>query len=136
MSIDIVDRPGRPAHERIRYILGSSIEHGVVELVADEVSRASCVMVILDSDHYARHVLEELELYSPFVTLGSYLVVEDTNVNRHPVWRDFGPGPMEAVDAFLKVTTDFSVDRSREKFHFTFNPKGYLKRTASADTGA
>ncbi|HEV2893257.1 MAG TPA: CmcI family methyltransferase, partial [Actinomycetota bacterium] len=62
------------------------------------------------------------------VTPGSYLVVEDTNVNGHPVYEAFGPGPMEAVQDFLKERDDFEVDRSREKFLFTFNPGGWLRR--------
>src|SRR5829696_2870122 len=64
----------------------------------------------------------------PLVTPGSYLVVEDTNVNGHPVYEAFGPGPMEAVQDFLKERDDFEADRSREKFLFTFNPGGWLRK--------
>jgi len=85
-------------------------------------------MVILDSDHSKGHVLSELKIYSKFVTKGSYIIVEDTNINNHPVFPDFGPGPMEAVEEFLKENKDFSVDRSREKFYLTFNPKGFLQK--------
>ena len=62
------------------------------------------------------------------MTSGCYLVVEDTNVNGHPVLPDHGPGPMEAVEDFLATTDDFEVDRSRENRLLTFNPGGYLKR--------
>ena len=85
-------------------------------------------MVVLDSDHSREHVLRELELYAPLVTPGCYLVVEDTNVNGHPVSPGFGPGPMEAVGDYLRTTDDFEVDRGREKFMLTFNPSGYLRR--------
>ena len=85
-------------------------------------------MVILDSDHGKDHVLNELRTYSPFVTKGSYLIVEDTNINGHPVLHDFGPGPMEAVEDFLKENQNFTVDKSKEKFYLTFNPKGYLRK--------
>jgi cephalosporin hydroxylase len=54
--------------------------------------------------------------------------VEDTNINGHPVYKAFGPGPMEAVQDFLKERDDFEVDRSREKFLFTFNPGGWLRK--------
>ena len=63
---------------------------------------------------------------------GSYLVVEDTNINGHPVKPTFGPGPMEAVEEFLKENGDFAVDKSREKFYLTFNPNGYLKKKKRA----
>jgi len=86
------------------------------------------VMVILDSNHDKDHVLNELRSYNRFVTKGSYLIVEDTDFNGHPVLPDYGPGPMEAVKAFLSENKDFEVDKSREKFFLTFNPRGYLKK--------
>jgi cephalosporin hydroxylase len=85
-------------------------------------------MVILDSDHSQSHVEKELKLFAPLVTLNSYLIVEDTNINGHPAYPSFGPGPYEAVETFLRTNDNFEVDSSREKFLMTFNPKGYLKR--------
>jgi cephalosporin hydroxylase len=98
-------------------------------MVAEVAARASgTVMVVLDSDHSAAHVLDELRAYAPLVTPGSYLVVEDTNINGHPVFDSFGPGPTEAVTKFLDESSAFVVDRSREKFLLTFNPSGWLRR--------
>jgi cephalosporin hydroxylase len=74
--------------------------------------------------------LKELEIFGSLVTTGSYLIVEDTNVNGHPVFHEHGPGPMEAVEAFLSQNDTFVVDKEREKFYMTFNPKGYLKKIA------
>jgi cephalosporin hydroxylase len=62
------------------------------------------------------------------VTPGRYLVVEDTSVNGQPALPDFGPGPQEAVQAFLSECPAFEVDRGWEKFLMTFNPGGLPRR--------
>jgi cephalosporin hydroxylase len=85
-------------------------------------------MVTLDSLHTRDHVIQELRLYSPFVTPGNYLVVEDSNVNGNPIYPGTGPGPMEALSEFLAENNHFISDREREKYGFTFNPRGWLKR--------
>ncbi len=128
LSIDIRDHAHRPRHPRITYVLGDSTSPHVLRTVRDFSADASSVMVVLDSDHRCDHVLKELRLYSPMVSLGHYLIVEDTNINGHPVLEDFGPGPMEAVRAFLKEESRFVPDPAMERFGVTFNPQGYLKR--------
>lgn len=126
ISIDIEDVEGKPLHKRIDYLLGSSTSEGVVALVSGLIAGNEKVMVILDSDHHKEHVLNELRIYSRFVTKGSYVIVEDTDLNSHPVRPKFGPGPMEAVSQFLQENKDFVIDSTQEKFYMTFNPNGYL----------
>lgn len=128
LTIDKNERAGRPQHPRITYLTGSSTDEGVVAEAARRAEGKGTVMVLLDSSHKAAHVLDELRAYHPLVTPGSYLVVEDTNVNGHPVDPDFGPGPMEALETFLEENGDFEVDRGREKFLLTYNPSGFLRR--------
>jgi len=129
LTIDIRDRRNEsPLHERIKYFIGSSTSKEIIESVKGYVGNGDVVMVILDSDHSKDHVLTELKIYNEFVTRGSYLIVEDTNINGHPVYPDYGPGPMEAVEEFLKENKNFIVDKEKEKFYLTFNPKGYLKK--------
>ncbi|MBI3987408.1 MAG: class I SAM-dependent methyltransferase [Lentisphaerae bacterium] len=117
-----------PRHERIRYLIGSTIDATTLEKIKGLIQPGEAVMVILDSDHHKDHVLRELRLYSKLVTNGQYLIVEDTQLNGHPVAEDFGPGPMEALEEFLKENDEFQTDREREKFLLTFNPKGYLRK--------
>jgi len=128
LTIDVEARRGRPSHRRIQYLQGSSTSRDVIAEVREEARGAGRVMVLLDSDHSKDHVLEELRLYGPLVTPGNYLIVEDSNVNGHPVSPDFGPGPMEAIEQFLERNADFVVDESRQKFYLTFNPRGYLRK--------
>ena len=127
VTVDIAG-PYGPKHSRIRYLTGSSVDPLIVENCRVMAVGEARVMVILDSDHAADHVLAELRSYAPLVTPESYLIVEDTNVNGHPVLSEYGPGPAEAVAAFLSETDDFEADGSREKFWMTFNPGGYLRR--------
>lgn len=128
ITIDVEDALHRPQHERIRYLRGSSTAESIVEQIRSIVSDGIKVLVLLDSDHRKEHVLAELQIYSQFVTKGSYIIVEDTNINGHPVKPGFGPGPMEAVQDFLEGNEDFIMDDSKEKFYLSFNPKGYLQR--------
>jgi cephalosporin hydroxylase len=128
ITIDVRELPGRPQHQRIKYLVGSSISEEIAEEVRSFIKSDDRVVVILDSDHSAAHVLRELNIYSRLVTTGSYLIVEDTNLNGHPVLPLYGAGPMEAVEQFVRARTDFIFDRQREKFFMTFNPKGYLRR--------
>ena len=128
ITIDIKEQPNRPQHPRITYLLGSSTAPDTIAKVRSLIPAQAKVMVVLDSDHSRDHVLNELRLYQAFVSPRQYLVVEDTNVNGHPVFRGHGPGPMEALDAFLEENRDFEIDQSREKFLLTFNPRGYLKK--------
>lgn len=128
ITIDVEAREGRPKHKRIKYLLGSSTSQEIVAKVRSYIKNRHPVMVILDSDHSKDHVLNELRIYNRFVTRGSYLIVEDTNINGHPVFAEFGPGPMEAVQEFLSENKAFVVDRSWGKFYMTFNPDGWLRR--------
>ncbi|MEA2064357.1 MAG: CmcI family methyltransferase [Gemmatimonadota bacterium] len=134
ISIDIEERAGRPQHERITYLTGSSTDSRIVERVTRMVAGPGKVMVILDSDHSMEHVRAELETYAPLVSPGSYLIVEDSNVNGHPVYEKHGPGPMEAVEKFIEGNREYTIDREKEKFFLTFNPKGFLKKN-EPDTG-
>jgi cephalosporin hydroxylase len=128
VTIDIEDHPEKRQHARIAYLLGSSTSPGIVAKVKSLIQPGEKVMVVLDSDHHRDHVLNELRLYSPLVSAGQYLIVEDTHFNGHPILPRYGPGPLEAVHEFTAANRDFVPDRSREKFLFTFNPEGYLKR--------
>lgn len=128
VTVDIQDRPGRPCHPRVSYITGNSVEPSVVRRVSDQVKKDEKVMVILDSNHFLDHVLGELASYHGLVSPGSYLIVEDGNVNGNPVNRGHGPGPFEAVGEFLQTHPEFVRDQSCEKYFLTFNPGGYLRK--------
>jgi cephalosporin hydroxylase len=55
-------------------------------------------------------------------------VVEDTNINGHPVAPDFGPGPFEAVEAFLPTGVPFVNDDDASRGQM-FTQHTWLRRT-------
>ena len=130
ITIDVDAREGqrRPVHPRIEYLVGSSVDPAVIARVREALAGKQAGLVILDSDHHRDHVLAEMRTLAPLVSPGGYLVVEDTNINGHPVYPDFGPGPMEAVRLFLAETPAFRVDPRCERFILTMNPSGFLRR--------
>jgi len=113
--------------EKVEFFLGSSVAPDVLAAVRKRVEGKK-VLIIFDSNHRKEHVLKELFAYSPFVQVGGYIIVQDTNSNGHPVNPGWGPGPMEAVDEFLAVNKQFEPDLDRERLLFTFCPRGFLKR--------
>lgn len=126
-SVDI-NNCDYPEHNYLQFITGSSIDPQIIDYLSKVISKNRKTVVILDSDHSKSHVLNELNLYKQFIKPGGYIIVEDTNVNGHPVREDWGEGPQEAVVDFLKHNSDFEIDKSKEKFLMTFNPNGYLRR--------
>lgn len=123
-----------PMRKRITIIEGSSIAGEVLERVSAAVGDRRPVVVILDSHHTHQHVLRELELYSRFVTSGSYLVVLDTVVELLPEasrndrpWK-MGNSPLTAVREFLQRSNRFRVDEDIDtKLQISVAPSGYLK---------
>ncbi len=88
------------------------------------------VFAILDSDHSKDHVLGEMMNLRDVLVTGDYLIVEDSNVNGHPVLSGFGPGPYEAIEEYFhRFPNDYEHDSGREhKFGFSFAPGGFLRR--------
>lgn len=125
ITVDIA-RMGTAQHDRIRYIDGDSVT--AVGRVADIVGGRKC-MVILDSNHSRSHVAAELEAYSPLVSSGQYLVVEDTNLGWLADETYTGNGPKEALDDWLPTHPEFVVDPHCERFGLTMNPGGWLRRS-------
>jgi cephalosporin hydroxylase len=123
-----------PMFKRITMIQGSSTDEDVVKQVYDLARGRKPVLVALDSNHTHAHVLRELQLYSPLVTKGSYLVVFDTIIEDMPddffPDRPWGKGnnPKTAVWEFLKTNDRFEIDKDIEnKLLITVAPDGYLR---------
>jgi len=110
---------------------------GVVWVEGDSIQRASeiaqmvegqRVLVTLDSNHNAPHVLAELGAYSPIAT--DYLVVEDTAVDEYGIESDHYPdgGPGTAVKTWLASNENWKPDYECDRFLLGMNPGGWLRR--------
>jgi cephalosporin hydroxylase len=141
LGVEIALRPhnrraieSHPLARRIDIVDGSSISPAVVEQVRARAAGRQPILVILDSNHTHAHVLQELELYGPLVTKGSYMVVLDTVVE--DVKDDLYPGkdyrrgdnPKTAVREFLARSSRFAVDPEFDrKLLLSAAPGGYLR---------
>lgn len=123
-----------PMYKRIDMLEGSSIDEKIAEQVYDFAKGKKQIMLFLDSMHTHDHVLRELQLYSPLVSKGSYMVVFDTIIEDMP--DDFFPdrpwgkenNPKTAVYEYLKSTDRFEIDKEMEsKLLITVSPDGFLK---------
>ncbi len=124
-----------PMMKRIQLIEGSSVSIEVYNQVKLIVARKQKVLICLDSNHSHDHVLQELELYAPLTTIGSYCVVFDTIVEDLPrgfysdrPW-DVGSNPKTAVFQYLENNKDFEIDKMMDnKLMISVAPDGFLKR--------
>ena len=123
----------------IKLITGSSVDIPVFQEVEEIVKNYKKIMVLLDSNHERAHVDNELRLYAPLVSVGSYMVVFDTVIEYIPQSsyklspRPWGSGnsPLNSVVDFLEFNPNFIIDTQYDKKLFlSANPSGFLQKTS------
>ena len=119
--------------KKIELIKGSSVDELIVKKVQKIIRGSKKVLVILDSNHTHEHVLEELKIYSKFVTKNNYIICGDTVVEFIPKQthrpREWGPknNPYTALKEFLSKNKRFKTDFDlSNKLLFTNHPGGYV----------
>ncbi len=124
-------------YKRISMIENSSISTETISEVKNHIKDDMKIIVALDSNHTHDHVIQELNLYSDFVSKESYLIVFDTIVQDAPneLWGKDNWGkndnPKTAVHDFLKNNSNFVIAHEIEqKLLITVNPDGFLKRVS------
>lgn len=130
-----------PLKHRIELIEGSSIAAETLIAVRKAIGSAKSVLVFLDSNHTEAHVLQELELYAPLVTPGSYLVAHDGaqawvwDIPRGKLeWKN--DHPLTAIHKFLGNHPEFTVDPHWTRLGITCSPDGWLKKSAECHNGS
>jgi cephalosporin hydroxylase len=124
-----------PMRKRIEILDGNAIANDTAARVQAHIRPGDTVLVCLDSNHTHDHVLRELQLYAPMVSVGSYLVVFDTVVEVLPEPKDktrpWGKGnnPWTAVQEFLRTDDRFKIlDEYDHKLAVSYAQNGYLQR--------
>ena len=147
IGVDIEIRPHNrkaiESHELFSFITlieDSSIDRNVVAKVTSLVKPGDTVLVILDSCHTRRHVLDELEAYHDLVTVGSYIVATDGSMKDlydvprgKPEW--IHDNPTVAAMEFAKKHTEFVIEQPVWPFNesqltenITHWPSAWLRR--------
>jgi cephalosporin hydroxylase len=147
VGVDIEIRPyNRVAIEShflsnyITLIERSSTANETISDIAALVKKDETVMVVLDSNHSYDHVLEELRLYSQFVSIGSYIVATDGVMEyvvgaprTSPDW--ITNNPKKAAEDFVRENSNFVIEEPAFPFNegliterVTYWPSAYIKR--------
>ncbi len=130
ITIDIAEL-SEISHPRIEFVRGSSTDRTTFEKVVARIEelQPKKVMVLLDSDHSGKHVLDELKLYSELVDVGGYISVQDGCIDELRIMRDDRPGPRWAIRQFVAEDRRFEIDVERSaRFLYTHSPSGWLRR--------
>jgi cephalosporin hydroxylase len=111
ITVDVVMQHEKAAsfdlfRRRVQFIDGDSVAAETIEKISTSVKPEHTVIVTLDSLHNPVHVGKELELYSKFVSVGSYIIVQDM----------FYGGMPQAVGEVLKKHPNFERDSARERY--------------------
>jgi cephalosporin hydroxylase len=129
-----------PLSSFITLIEGSSIDPSIVNEVKSHVTPTETVLVLLDSCHQKKHVLEELRVYSTLVTPGSYMVAMDGIMEQligaprtEPDWS--WNNPRQAALEFVAQNPDFVIEEPPFAFNegsvterVTYWPSAFIKR--------
>ena len=115
----------------VTFIQGSTTDPKTIASVKSYVTNATRVFISHDASHSGNIVYQDLLNYADFVSVDSYLVVQDTKLDR--IGRSQN-GPLSAVRRFLQhqnsssVNYTYVVDRSAEMFYYSQHAYGWLKR--------
>ena len=149
IGIDIDIRPPNrkalerhPMHKRIQLLEGSSTAPDIINKVKGMVRPGETVLVVLDSNHTKEHVLDELRVYGPLVSVGSFIVATDgvmEQVRGGPRTNDDWDwnNPKAAAHAFVAEDERFVIEEPEFPFNegvvtrrVTYWPDAFIKRIA------
>ncbi len=147
IGVDVEVRPHNrsaieehPLADLITLIEGDSVATSIVEQVRSLIMPTETVLVFLDSNHSARHVLAELNAYAPMVSVGSYIVAMDGIMGElagaprtEPDWT--WDNPRAAAAEYIASHDDYIIEEPARPFdegaasqRVTYWPDAFLRR--------
>lgn len=131
-ELHTIDLPENKEHQSLHYHSRIKLfKTGFKNYDTTGLSKFKTILVIEDGSHMYEDSLAALNKFAPFVSSGSYYIVEDGIIDNLGRKKEYNGGPIRAIEEFLSTNKDFSVDRRWCDFfgkNATFNQNGYLKR--------
>jgi cephalosporin hydroxylase len=128
--------------DRISLIEGDSVADSTLDQVRSQISEDEVIMVFLDGNHTREHVLRELEVYSPLIAEGSYILamdgIQEDLVGAPRSQPDWGHNNSAAAARdFVKQNPGFEIREPGPQFNeghvtkfVTYWPSAYIRRKA------
>ncbi|KAG2486802.1 hypothetical protein HYH03_014601 [Edaphochlamys debaryana] len=109
----------------VQFHQGLSLDKATLEAIEAAIAKyGGPVLVSADGDHNYETVLNECRALHKYVTKGSYLIVQDTKLDR--LFKK--PQSRAAARQFVQENDMFVVDKSREWPMYSHHTDGYLLR--------
>ncbi|KAJ9454856.1 Rhamnosyl O-methyltransferase [Diplonema papillatum] len=117
----------------IKFIQGDITTKPVQLQVEEYVKKAKTVLVVEDASHRYPETLTRMKVIAKYVTPGSYMLVQDTKMDRFVgrLRKKYGNlkfGPMRSVDEFINANQGWQIDRTFEYYIYSQHHRGFLKR--------
>jgi len=117
----------------INFIQGDIQKRETQEKVEAFVKKAKVVVAVEDASHRYPDTLHRMNVIYKYVTPGSYMLVQDTKMDRFVsrLRKKYGGlkfGPMRAVDEFIKAHDNWEIDRRWEYYIYSQHHRGFLRK--------
>eukprot|EP01061_Rhynchopus_euleeides_P034525 TRINITY_DN58361_c0_g1_i1.p1 TRINITY_DN58361_c0_g1~~TRINITY_DN58361_c0_g1_i1.p1 ORF type:complete len:435 (+),score=163.50 TRINITY_DN58361_c0_g1_i1:60-1307(+) len=122
--------------DMINFIKGDIMKKDIQAQVEEFVNKAKTVLVVEDASHRYPETLHRMNVIYKYVTVGSYMLVQDTKMDRFVsrLRKKYGGlkfGPMRSVDEFIKANQNWEIDRTFEYYIYSQHHRGFLKKTSN-----
>jgi cephalosporin hydroxylase len=109
----------------VTFYKGYTTDPKILATVEKYVNQSEVVFINQDASHYGDDVYQDLVAYSKFESVGSYIIAQDTKLDRINRRKTINSN----IEKFISENNNFIINREVEtQFYYTQHAKGYLKR--------